>query len=128
MVTAPLATQPRRGRALLSTVSTVLSTRPTALPSDLALIGVRIALAWIFIYYGGAKLFGWFNGPGLPGLHRTALFFSHTAHLHPGGLFAVLGGVIELGGGIALALLFAVLGGVIASPRASPDSLSSATW
>jgi putative oxidoreductase len=32
------------------------------------------------------------------------LYFSNTAHLHPGGLFAVLGGVIELGGGIALAL------------------------
>ncbi len=97
MVTVPPATQPRRARALLSTV---LSTRPAALPADLALIAVRVALAWIFIYYGGGKLFGWFNGMGL---HRTALYFSHTAGLHPGELFAVLGGVIELGGGIALA-------------------------
>jgi putative oxidoreductase len=61
---------------------------------------VRTALAWIFIYYGAAKLFGWFNGPGL---HQTALYFANTAHLHPGGFFAVLGGLIEFGGAIALA-------------------------
>jgi putative oxidoreductase len=29
---------------------------------------------------------------------------SNTAHLHPGGFFAVLGGVIEFGGAVALAL------------------------
>ena len=60
----------------------------------------RIALAWIFIYYGAGKLFGWFNGPGI---HGTALYFSQAAHLHPGGLFAVLGGLIEFGGAVALA-------------------------
>ena len=27
----------------------------------------RIGLAWIFIYYGAGKLFGWFNGPGIHG-------------------------------------------------------------
>ena len=77
---------------------------------DWALLAVRIALAWIFIYYGAGKLFGSFNGPGI---HRTALYFSQTAHLHPGGLFAVLGGVIEFGSGVALALgLFSRLAGV----------------
>ena len=49
---------------------------------------MRVALAWIFVYYGAGKLFGSFNGPGL---HNTALFFSNTAHLRPGGFFAVLG-------------------------------------
>lgn len=88
----------RRGRALLAAV---LGTRTAAVPADLALLAGRTALAWVFVYYGGGKLFGWFNGPGI---HRTALYFSNTAHLHPGGLFSVLGGVIELGGGIALAL------------------------
>jgi len=68
----------RRVRALLTMTFT---TRPGARASDLALAGVRIALAWIFIYYGAGKLFGAFNGPGL---HNTALFFSNTAHLHPG--------------------------------------------
>ena len=79
----------------------MLSTHTAPLPADIALVAARIALAWIFIYYGAGKLFGSFNGPGL---HRTALYFSNTAHLHPGGFFAVLGGVIELGCGVALAL------------------------
>jgi putative oxidoreductase len=74
------------------------------------MVVARIALAWIFIYYGGGKLFGWFNGPGI---HGTALYFSQTAHLHPGGLFAVLGGLIEFGGGVALALgIFSRLAGL----------------
>jgi len=98
MVTAALPTRRQRARSLLAAV---LSTRTAPLPTDIALVAARIALAWIFIYYGAGKLFGSFNGPGL---HRTALYFSNTAHLHPGGFFAVLGGVIELGAGVALAL------------------------
>ncbi len=98
MVTTSLRPQQRSGRSLLAVV---FATRPAGLPVDCALIAGRIALAWIFIYYGGGKLFGWFNGPGI---HRTALYFSNTAHLHPGGLFAVVGGVIEFGGAVAVAL------------------------
>ena len=79
----------------------VFTTRPSERSKDLALAALRIALAWIFIYYGAGKLFGAFNGPGL---HNESLFMSNTAHLHPGGLFAVMGGVIEFGGGIAMAL------------------------
>ncbi len=58
-------------------------------------------LAWVFIYYGAGTLSGSFNGPGI---HRTALYFSNTAHLHRGGLFAILGGVIEFGRAIAIGL------------------------
>jgi putative oxidoreductase len=101
METAAQPTNRRRGRAL---VAAMVSTRITALPADLAQVAVRTALAWIFIYYGAGKLFGSFNGPGI---HQTALFMSNTAHLHPGGFFAVLGGVIEFGGAIAMALGFA---------------------
>jgi putative oxidoreductase len=68
---------------------------------DAALVVVRLAMAWIFIYYGSGKLFGWFHGAGLNG---TATFMATTAHLHPGRLFAVLSGVTEFGGGIALAV------------------------
>jgi len=95
-VTSDVST--RRVRAI---VTWIFSTRPHARANDLALGAVRIGLAWIFIYYGAGKLFGAFNGPGL---HATAVFFSDTAHLHPGGFFAVLGGVIEFGGAIAMAL------------------------
>jgi len=77
----------------------LVRTQTTSPFTDELLIVVRIVLAWIFLYYGAGKLFGAFNGPGL---HATALFFSNTAHLHPGGFFAVLGGVIEFGGAIAL--------------------------
>ncbi len=89
-----------RGR-VRTLVSKLFSTEPSTLGTDVAVVAVRIALVWIFIYYGAGKLFGAFNGPGI---HRTALFMSNTAHLHPGGFFAVLGGVIEFGGALALAL------------------------
>lgn len=85
-----------KSRTLLSVA---LSTRVASMAADLTLVAVRIALAWIFLWYGAGKLFGSFNGPGI---HRTALYFSTAAHLHPGVFFAVLGGVIEFGGGVLL--------------------------
>ena len=96
--TAPQPTRVSRGRTWPAFVFT---TRPTARSVDLALVVVRAALAWIFFVYGAQKLFGWFNGAGI---HQTSLFMADTAGLHPGGFFAVLGGVIELGGAIAVAL------------------------
>jgi putative oxidoreductase len=98
MATDTTATAPPRSRSLFSRV---VNTRPASLEVDLALVVVRVALAWIFIYYGGGKLFGWFDGAGIQG---TADFMSDTAHLNPGGFFAVVGGVLELGGAIALIL------------------------
>jgi putative oxidoreductase len=95
------ATQPIHRRGARAWLAALFSTRIAALPADLALIAVRTALAWIFIWYGAGKLFGSFNGPGI---HQTAVFMSNTAHLRPGGFFAVLGGVIEFGGAIAVAL------------------------
>ena len=74
---------------------------PRRLPADLALVAARIALAWIFIYYGAGKLFGCVQRTGI---HRTALYFSNTAHLHPGGSSLSSAASIEFGGGIALAL------------------------
>ena len=86
------------GRSLLATA---FSTEPSTLGTDIAAVAVRIVLVWIFIYYGAGKLFGWFDGPGI---HQTSLFMAGTAHLHPGGLFAVGAGVIEFVGALALAL------------------------
>ena len=86
-------------------VRMLFETTSTGPAVDLAVLAVRIALAWIFIYYGAAKLFGSFPGSGGPhGIHETAIFMSQGAHLRPGELFAVLAGVIEFGGGIAMAL------------------------
>ena len=89
------------GRRATLVVRMLVRSTPTTIGYDVALAAIRVVVAWIFVYYGAGKLFGAFNGPGL---HNTALFFSNTAHLHPGGFFAVLGGVIEFGGAIAMAL------------------------
>jgi putative oxidoreductase len=104
------ATVPRSATKQPDLLGLLFSVRPSPLPSDLGLLAARIALAWIFIYYGAGKLFGAFNGPGL---HRWSLYMSNVAHLHPGGFFAVLGALIEFGGGIAMALgLLARLAGL----------------
>ncbi|MCU1400229.1 MAG: DoxX [Acidimicrobiales bacterium] len=98
MATVPPPVQQSRAQAWLAAL---VSTRQADVPVAGALVAVRIALAWIFFWYGSGKLFGWFDGPGI---HETARFFSNTAHLHPGGFFAVVGGVIEFGGAIAIAV------------------------
>ena len=95
---------PRSRRRSRSLLAVLFAPRTVGLPADAALVAARIGLAWIFIFYGARKLFGAFHGLGF---HGTALYFSNTAHLHPGGLFAVVGGVMEFGGGIALVLGFA---------------------
>jgi len=82
-------------------LAVLFRTRNTTRTVDIALIVVRIALAWIFFVYGAQKLFGWFNGPGLDG---TADFMANGAGLKPGKFFAVVSGLIEFGGAIALAL------------------------
>jgi putative oxidoreductase len=71
--------------------------------ADIALLILRIALAWVFIYNGAQKLFGAFGGLGL---HGTAMFFASTAHLSPGTFFAVLSGVTEFFGGILVGVGF----------------------
>jgi putative oxidoreductase len=103
MTQTPIAQSPRQGSGsrVTATLSALFRSEPTAVGLDVAMVPIRIVLTWIFIYYGAGKLFGAFNGPGI---HNTTLFFADTAHLKPGGLFAVVAGVIEFGGGIAIAL------------------------
>ena len=100
--TAPTAAPAKTSRVRLL-LAAVLSTRTAPRVTDVGLLIVRLTLAFIFIYHGSRRLFGWFNGPGLD---SSADYFAHTAHLHPGMFFAVMGGTIEFAGGIALALGF----------------------
>ncbi|MBO0692777.1 MAG: DoxX family protein [Acidimicrobiaceae bacterium] len=93
--------QSRGGQDRFSVARLVFGVRSSSLPKDLALLAARAALTWIFIYYGSGKLFGAFNQGGI---HGTAQYFSHAAGLNPGTFFAVVGGLIEFGGGIAMAL------------------------
>ena len=99
-MTTSSPTSPSRARVLLGAL---FSTRTAALPADVALIAVRATLALIFIYHGSRRLFGAFDGPGID---QSATFFADTAGLSPGTFFAVLSGVIEFGGGIAIAIGF----------------------
>jgi putative oxidoreductase len=69
--------------------------------ADAALAAARVALAWLFVYHGAGTLFGAFHGAGIS---RMALFFSTTAHLRPGTFFAVLNGITEFFGGIAVGI------------------------
>jgi putative oxidoreductase len=105
-----MTTSPAHGSRPRALFAAVLSTRTAPRMTDVGLLIVRLTLAFIFIYHGSRRLFGWFDGPGL---HGSADYFAHTAHLHPGMFFAVMGGLVEFGGGIALALgLFSRLAGL----------------
>jgi putative oxidoreductase len=100
VVTASVPTQQSRGRALLVAL---FSTRTAPGVADVGLMVVRATLALLFIYHGGRRLFAWFDGPGID---ASATFFAETAGLSPGTFFAVVSGLIEFGGGIAIALGF----------------------
>jgi putative oxidoreductase len=77
----------------------LLELRTAPVVKDCALAAARVALAWLFVYHGAGTLFGAFHGAGI---HAMAGFFSTTAHLHPGTFFAVLNGITEFFGGIAV--------------------------
>jgi putative oxidoreductase len=77
------------------------ATRDARRARDIALLGARIGLAWVFVYHGAGTLFGAFHGSGI---HSQAVYFAHYAHLRPGTFFAVLGGIIECFGGAAVGL------------------------
>ena len=107
MATATASANRSPVRAL---IETVVSTRPAPTATDVGLAIVRALLAVLFIYHGARRLFGAFDGAGLD---ASAHYFAHTAGLSPGKLFAVLSGVTEFAGGIALAFgLFARLAGL----------------
>jgi len=97
--TAPQPTHASGGRKGLAFV---FGARRSAAATDAALVIVRAALAWVFFVYGAQKLFGWFHGQGLD---ATAAFMEDAIG-SPGRFWAVLGGIIEFGGAIALVLGF----------------------
>ncbi|QJQ94851.1 MULTISPECIES: DoxX family protein [Halomonadaceae] len=62
---------------------------------------VRVTTGLILMPHGAQKLFGWFGGYGLT---DTGAFFGDALGLQPGVLFALLAGIVEFFGGLALAL------------------------
>jgi putative oxidoreductase len=67
---------------------------------DLGLLLLRSTVGLVLAAHGAQKLFGWFGGPGLDatGQGFAALGF------HPGRRHALTAGLVELGGGLLLAL------------------------
>jgi putative oxidoreductase len=65
---------------------------------DLGLFVLRAIVGLCMAGHGAQKLFGWFSGPGING---TAKFFESVGY-DPGKFYAVIGGLIEFGGGLAL--------------------------
>ncbi|MGI8587330.1 MAG: DoxX family protein [Chloroflexia bacterium] len=70
--------------------------------TDLALLILRLSVGLILAAHGAQKLLGWFGGSGVAG---TAKGFAGMG-FRPAGFWAVLAGVSEFGGGLALALGF----------------------
>jgi len=114
-----------RATSARSLLATAFRTEPSTLGTDIAAVSVRIVLVWIFVYYGAGKLFGAFDGPGI---HQTSLFMESTAHLHPGGLFAVVAGVIELGGALAIGFGLAARFAAVALIVDQVMAMVTVTW
>lgn len=74
------------------------SNRPTLI--DVAGLILRLTLGVVFVAHGSQKLFGAFGGFGIQG---TGGFFSSLG-ANPGEFWALIVGLVEFGGGIALAL------------------------
>lgn len=62
---------------------------------------VRVAAGLLLVPHGAQKLFGWFGGHGPT---ATGQYFESALGLEPGLALALLAGVIEFFGGLALAL------------------------
>lgn len=72
-------------------------------------LALRIPVGIVFAAHGAQKLFGWFGGYGLEG---TGEFFGSVG-LNPGYLMALLAGLVEFLGGLAL------VAGVLVRPAAA---------
>lgn len=68
--------------------------------SDVASLLLRVMIGVVFIAHGAQKLFGVFGGGGLDAAAKSMAGFG----LRPGMFFAVLSGLVELGGGLLLLL------------------------
>ena len=79
-------------------MSNSLLNRVLATKDNAGALALRIFVGIIFAAHGAQKLFGWFGGYGLEG---TGQFFGSVG-LDPGYLLALLAGIAEFFGGLAL--------------------------
>ncbi|RAR60960.1 MULTISPECIES: DoxX family protein [Halomonadaceae] len=62
---------------------------------------IRVTAGLLLMPHGAQKLFGWFGGYGL---EATGQFFADSLGMTPGVLFALMAGLVEFFGGLALVL------------------------
>ena len=79
-------------------MSTSLVHRLLATDDGAGALALRIPVGIVFAAHGAQKLFGWFGGYGLEG---SGQFFASVG-LNPGYLLALLAGLAEFFGGLAL--------------------------
>ncbi|WP_440998087.1 DoxX family protein [Arhodomonas sp. SL1] len=96
----------------MTTQTSTTSTSDVGAADKLAFLAyplVRVTTGLLLMPHGAQKLFGWFGGYGLSG---TGAYFGDTLGMEPGVLFALLAGLIEFVGGLAIVL------GVLTRPAA----------
>jgi putative oxidoreductase len=67
---------------------------------DVALLVMRLALGWVFIYHGAGKLF---NYAGQGGLSGTKDYFAFLS-IKPAAFWALVAGLVEFLGGISMVI------------------------
>ena len=67
---------------------------------DIGILLLRLTVGLALAAHGSQKLFGWFGGYGLEGTGQ----FMETLGFRPGRRHALAAGVVEIGGGLLLAL------------------------
>lgn len=81
----------------MSTITLFKKIEPYGYPLIRAITGL------VLMPHGAQKLFGWFGGYGLEG---TGQFFEGTLGMSPGFFWALVAGLVEFFGGLALLLGF----------------------
>ena len=69
---------------------------------EIGILLLRVTVGLTLAAHGAQKLFGWFGGHGLDGTGRGLEMLG----FHPGPRHALMAGLVELGGGLSLALGF----------------------
>lgn len=98
MLTKHILKSPERSTA--PAARSAPTTAPMTAAADAGLLLIRLTFGLLMAGHGAQKVFGLFGGPGLT---ETGKGFAALGY-HPGKLFAVVGGMSEVLGGLGLAL------------------------
>ncbi len=104
MTTTSASGRRREALTLAGLRGQLVSVQQAALTRSVALLGMRVIAAWIFIYHGAGKLFNFKHQGGITG----TTFFFHAQGIPAPHLMAYVVGLTEFGGGLLLLVGLAV--------------------